>query len=101
MTTILFDLDGTLIDSTEAILESFKQSFNYFNLKNYDDEQIKSLIGYPLDIMYEKLGIKTSNINEIVEVYKNITDLYQRKKQPFFLMQKRHLRKPMQLQPLV
>jgi len=27
MTTILFDLDGTLIDSTEVILESFEVSF--------------------------------------------------------------------------
>lgn len=28
---ILFDLDGTLIDSTEAILESFENSFHVHN----------------------------------------------------------------------
>jgi phosphoglycolate phosphatase len=30
---ILFDLDGTLIDSTEAILESFHHSFGHMGLK--------------------------------------------------------------------
>ena len=30
-TIILFDLDGTLIDSTDAILESFSVAFKTFN----------------------------------------------------------------------
>jgi len=70
MTTILFDLDGTLIDSTEAILESFEQSFNYFDRSVPNDEQIKSLIGYPLDIMYKELGVEDVKIDEIIDVYK-------------------------------
>jgi phosphoglycolate phosphatase len=70
MTTILFDLDGTLIDSTEAILESFEQSFERFGLSRADDEEIKSLIGYPLDIMYEKLGVEKELIDEIITAYK-------------------------------
>ena len=42
---ILFDLDGTLIDSTEAIVSTFYHSFNEldFDFKG-DDENIKSLI---------------------------------------------------------
>ena len=70
MTTILFDLDGTLIDSTEAILESFEHSFKGFGIKTPDDEVIKSLIGYPLDIMYAKLGIEAQSIDEIISAYK-------------------------------
>ncbi len=70
MATILFDLDGTLIDSTEAILESFEQSFKNFGIKTPDDEVIKSLIGYPLDIMYAKLGVQAQNIDEIIGAYK-------------------------------
>ncbi len=70
MITVLFDLDGTLIDSTEAILESFEQSFNYFDLSVPDDEFIKSLIGYPLDIMYKELGVEDKKIDEIIAVYK-------------------------------
>jgi len=49
---ILFDLDGTLIDSTEAILMCFDDSFKHFGLPTPPQEQIKALIGHPLDYMY-------------------------------------------------
>jgi len=67
---ILFDLDGTLIDSTEAILESFHNSFKVFNEIQRDDKDIKALIGYPLDVMYAKLGIDEKYVWDFVAVYK-------------------------------
>ena len=69
---ILFDLDGTLIDSTEAIVSTFYHSFNELNFDfKGNDEDIKSLIGYPLDIMYAKLGIEESKVWDFVDAYKN------------------------------
>ena len=51
---ILFDLDGTLIDSTDAIVSTFYHSFKELNFDfKGNEENIKSLIGYPLDIMYK------------------------------------------------
>ena len=70
MTTILFDLDGTLIDSTEAILESFEVSFIEFGFDVPSDEVIKSFIGYPLELMYQKLGVKDEKIQPIIQTYK-------------------------------
>jgi len=67
---ILFDLDGTLIDSTDAILESFHNSFDVHNAKHPDDEEIKSLIGYPLDVMYRELGVDESVVWDYVTTYK-------------------------------
>jgi phosphoglycolate phosphatase len=67
---ILFDLDGTLIDSTEAILESFYASFRAFNIPIPDDEKIKSLIGLPLDIMFVKLGVSEKKKWDYVDAYK-------------------------------
>jgi phosphoglycolate phosphatase len=67
---ILFDLDGTLIDSTDAILDSFHHSFDFYKLSRKEDEEIKALIGYPLDIMYENLGVQKSVIAEIITTYK-------------------------------
>lgn len=67
---ILFDLDGTLIDSTDAILDSFHHSFDFHKLSRKEDEEIKALIGYPLDIMYENLGVQKSVIAEIITTYK-------------------------------
>lgn len=67
---VLFDLDGTLIDSTEAILESFHNSFAVYNFSAPDDEQIKALIGHPLDVMYKELGVKDEKIWDFVATYK-------------------------------
>ncbi|WP_187647400.1 HAD family hydrolase [Nitrosophilus labii] len=67
--TILFDLDGTLIDSTEAILESFDFAFKKFGLKTPEKKEILKLIGHPLDFMFLHLGIK-ENIKEFVDAYK-------------------------------
>ena len=67
---ILFDLDGTLIDSTEAILESFHNSFTLYNLPSPDDEQIKALIGHPLDVMYKELGVQEDSVWDLVATYK-------------------------------
>ncbi len=69
-TTILFDLDGTLIDSTEAILESFHNSFNVYNHAHPSDEEIKVLIGHPLDVMYAQLGIEEGLVWDFVKTYK-------------------------------
>ncbi|MEA1917763.1 MAG: HAD family hydrolase [Campylobacterota bacterium] len=67
---ILFDLDGTLIDSTDAILESFHNSFDVHKHPGSNDEQIKALIGYPLDIMYSKLGVEDEKVWDFVATYK-------------------------------
>jgi phosphoglycolate phosphatase len=69
---ILFDLDGTVIDSTDSIVDTFRYSFEK---KGFDfqgsDEDIKREIGYPLDIMYERLGVSKIHAFEFVDTYKN------------------------------
>ena len=67
---ILFDLDGTLIDSTEAILEGFHNSFDVFGYANPTDDEIKALIGHPLDVMYAELGIEEELVWDFVKTYK-------------------------------
>ena len=69
---ILFDLDGTLIDSTDAIVSTFKHSFDEMDFNFEGTEQdIKNLIGYPLDIMYKNLGVDESKVWDFVDSYKN------------------------------
>jgi len=67
---ILFDLDGTLIDSTEAILESFHTSLDLHGFGGVSDEQIKALIGYPLDIMFAKIGVESEKVWSAVDAYR-------------------------------
>lgn len=69
---ILFDLDGTLIDSTDAIVSTFIHSFKEMKFDfQGNEEDIKSLIGYPLDIMYANLGIEENRVWDFVASYKN------------------------------
>ncbi len=69
-TVILFDLDGTLIDSTEAILKCFDDSFRHFGLPTPPEEEIKALIGHPLDFMYTHLGVSEDKVWDFVDIYK-------------------------------
>jgi len=80
MKTILFDLDGTLIDSTDAILESFGVAYETFGRFAPENEQIKKLIGHPLDKMFMMLGIDALEANDYVNAYKGHYRLISRKK---------------------
>jgi len=46
--TILFDLDGTLIDSSEGVVCSFNYVFRRIGVPIPDPSEIKATIGYPL-----------------------------------------------------
>ena len=67
---ILFDLDGTLIDSTEAIVESFESAFLAMHQEIPLTEHITGLIGHPLEIMFEILGVSQEMIPQAVSLYK-------------------------------
>jgi len=67
---ILFDLDGTLIDSTDAIVSTFHYSFDVHKTEHPTDKEIMALIGYPLDIMYAELGVDEDKVWDYVATYK-------------------------------
>jgi len=67
---ILFDLDGTLIDSTEAILESFGVAFKTFGQVVPEDKLIEAEIGHPLDVMFPTLGVAKEEVDAYVDAYK-------------------------------
>ncbi|EAI5664338.1 HAD family hydrolase [Campylobacter jejuni] len=71
--TILFDLDGILIDSTDAILNSFQGAFKALGLTSKNNEEIKNLIGYPLEQMFRMLYPDKVNLSkEFVLAYREI-----------------------------
>lgn len=66
----LFDLDGTLIDSTEPIVHGFYDACQALSLPRPSRELILELIGHPLDYMFNKLGVKPEQIPAIIAAYK-------------------------------
>lgn len=69
-TIILFDLDGTLLDSTDAIVSTFYHAFKTldFDFKG-TSEDIKNLIGYPLDVMFSQLNVPSNQVWDFVDAY--------------------------------
>jgi phosphoglycolate phosphatase len=68
---ILFDLDGTLIDSTEAILESFHHSLRtHGSESDVSDTMITSQIGHTLETMFAGVGVESEAIEAHVVTYK-------------------------------
>ena len=68
--TILFDLDGTLINSTEAILESFDEAYKVMGQIPPNKNDILKLIGVPLDLMFREFGVNENLIQNFINAYK-------------------------------
>lgn len=68
---ILFDMDGTLIDSTNAIYQSFSRVFNDNNIPLLKKDEVARFIGYTLNDMFRFFGAKEENIEKYCQEYKN------------------------------
>jgi len=67
---ILFDLDGTVIDSTEPIITSFQHAFTSMSIEPPSRKDIMSQIGHPLDMMFENLEVPQDKVWDFVANYK-------------------------------
>ena len=67
---ILFDLDGTLTDSGEGIINSAEYALKYFQLPIPDRETMRVFVGPPLRDTFAKFGVPTDRLNEAVAVYR-------------------------------
>lgn len=54
--TVLFDLDGTLINTNELIIESFLHTLNYYYPGKYQREDILPFIGPPLIDTFQRIN---------------------------------------------
>ncbi|MBD1381450.1 pyrophosphatase PpaX [Metabacillus arenae] len=66
--TLLFDLDGTLINTNELIIESFLNTLNTYYPERYKREDVLPFIGPPL---YETFtGIDATRVQEMIDAYR-------------------------------
>ncbi len=68
---ILFDFDGTLINTNELIFSSYKEAFNRVLKRNITQEEILSLYGRPL---YPSLEIYGNAQDELYKVYREFNE---------------------------
>ena len=66
---LFFDLDGTLTDSSEGIVNCAIHALKYFNLPIPDRKQLLEFIGPPLRYTFPKY-VKESDVEKAVQVYR-------------------------------
>ncbi len=67
---ILFDLDGTLIDSTQAVYEGICEAFKHFHQTAPAYEVASAQIGHTLEDMFSTFGVELSKIPEFIAIYR-------------------------------
>ena len=72
---ILFDLDGTLLDTHDMILESMQYTINEVDGQNQNDEKLMAGVGTPLldQMLHFTAGNKT-RAEELVNIYRAYND---------------------------
>ena len=68
---ILFDLDGTLTDSGEGIINCAALALNHFGLTVPDRETMRVFVGPPLDETFIKFGVPADKTGEAIAVYRS------------------------------
>ncbi len=53
--TIIYDVDGTLLDGTEGILTSVKKTVNHFHLQKLQDKEMLQFVGPPIQNSCKKI----------------------------------------------
>lgn len=69
ITTILFDFDGTLVDSSEVICTSFNRALETFGLPPLPEDTIRPMIGWPLREMFQRHS-DGQPVAGMIEVYR-------------------------------
>ena len=69
--TILFDLDGTITDSGEGIMNCAELALRHFGLPIPDRAAMRVFVGPPLDETFIKFGVPADQTDEAIRVYRS------------------------------
>lgn len=68
---VLFDVDGTLLDTSEGILVSVKETIEHFGYEMLPDDVLKTFIGPPIEMSFEKhFGLKDEALKETAAYFR-------------------------------
>lgn len=71
MKTILFDLDGTLTDSGEGIINCASLALEKLGLPVPDRETMRVFVGPPLRESFPKFGVRNEDVEEAIAIYRS------------------------------
>ena len=71
MKTILFDLDGTLTDSGEGIINCAWLALKHFGLPLPDKQTMRVFVGPPLRDSFLRFGVPEGGVETAIEIYRS------------------------------
>ena len=78
---VLFDLDGTLFDSSEGIKNCYREALSHFGMTVKDDRELDKVMGPSLYLSFHDFfGLEGEQVNEAVKIYRdryNAEGIYQ------------------------
>lgn len=69
--TVLFDLDGTLTDSGEGIINCAALALEHFGLEVPSREEMRVFVGPPLHETFRRFGVPVDKTEEAIRVYRS------------------------------
>ena len=69
--TVLFDLDGTLTDSGEGIINCAALALRHFGLSVPSREEMRVFVGPPLHETFQRFGVPADRTDEAIRVYRS------------------------------
>ena len=70
-TAIIFDLDGTLTDSGEGIINCAMLALSHFDIPLPSREAMRVFVGPPLRDTFSKFGVPEARIEEAIRIYRS------------------------------
>ena len=69
--SILFDLDGTLTDSGEGIINCAKMTLERFGLPIPSSDELRAFVGPPLGDSFMKYGVPADRVEEAIAIFRS------------------------------
>lgn len=68
---VLFDVDGTLLDTSEGILTSVKETISHFGYEMLPDDVLRTFIGPPIEVSFEsRFGLSGDELKETAAYFR-------------------------------
>lgn len=71
MKMILFDLDGTLTDSGEGIMNCAIYALSHYGIEPPSEKELRTFVGPPLTESFARFGVPKDKLEEAIRIYRS------------------------------
>lgn len=83
ISVVLFDVDGTLVDSAPAVISAFRDALSDYDLPIPDDQRLRTYVGPPLWYSFGDLGYEGELLAALVTRYRTRYQAHYLDPEPF------------------